>query len=249
MDDEERQARRSSFGSVAEMYERSRPRYPRSAVEWALGAAPLRVLDLGAGTGKLSRTLLDCGHDVLAVEPDEAMRAGLGAALPGVTVLAGTAEQIPLPDSDVDAVVAGQAYHWFEPERAHPEIARVLRPGGTFAPMWNIRDDRAAWVSELAGILKSEDAWSGWRQEQTPRLGPLFGELAKAEFRHEQTLDLNELVGLVMSRSYVITLAREEQDRIAERVVELTRTHPDLAGRDRFVMPYVTVTYRAARAD
>src|SRR5262245_7074602 len=130
-------AQARSFGSVAEHYDRYRPTYAPEAVTWALGSAPLRVADIGAGTGILSRVLHGLGHRVIAVEPDEHMRSRLRSVTPDVTVVAGTAEEIPLPDRSVDAVVAGQAYHWFDPDRANPQIARILRPGGVFAALWN----------------------------------------------------------------------------------------------------------------
>ncbi|HEY1178985.1 MAG TPA: class I SAM-dependent methyltransferase, partial [Phytomonospora sp.] len=130
-----------SFGQAADAYDAIRPTYPREAVTWALGAKPVTVADLGAGTGILSRLLADEGHHVIAVDPDEQMLDALRAKSPAVAdARTGDAEHIPLADGSVDAVTAGQAYHWFDPERAHPEIARVLRPGGVFVPIWNIRD-------------------------------------------------------------------------------------------------------------
>src|SRR5262245_61990756 len=129
-----------SFGPAADRYDQARPSYPPAALTWALGTEVRRVVDLGAGTGILTRVLVDLGHEVVPVEPDAGMRRRLADVTPGTQAVDGTAERIPLPDASVDAVVAGQAYHWFDTERAHPEIARVLRPGGVFAPLWNIRD-------------------------------------------------------------------------------------------------------------
>src|SRR2546421_7759509 len=124
-----------SFGPAADLYDQVRPSYPQQALVWALGEAPRKVVDLGAGTGILTRVIRALGHEVLPVEPDEAMRARLAASTPGTTPLAGRAEAIPAPDGSVDAVMAGQAYHWFDRDPAHREIARVLRPGGVFAPV------------------------------------------------------------------------------------------------------------------
>jgi SAM-dependent methyltransferase len=146
---------RLSFGAAAQHYDRSRPSYPAAALSWALGEPPAQVVDLGAGTGLLTRTALAAGFDVIPVEPDLGMRDQLAAATPGTTPLAGSAESIPLPDGAADAVIAGQAYHWFDREAAHPEIARVLRLGGVFAPVWNYRDTSVAWAGALDEIIGS----------------------------------------------------------------------------------------------
>jgi len=244
------QAQRTSFGSVAHVYERSRPGYPRVAVEWLLGAPPLRVLDLGAGTGKLTGVLVEVGHDVVAVEPSEGMRAAMAAALPGVRVLDGAAEAVPLPDGDVDAVVAGQAYHWFDEGRAHAEMARVLRPGGRVGLLWNLRDESAAWVAALTHVLGEEaagDTSSRMGEDLRPSLGPAFTEAERGEFRHSVEVTLGTLIELVSSRSYVITLPRGARADLLERVRELVRTHPDTVGRDTLELPYVTACYRARK--
>src|SRR5258708_4349822 len=133
---DERTRRGSSFGAVAGAYAEHRPDYAEAAVRWALapvGPAP-RVLDLGAGTGKLTAMLVSLGADVTAVEPDPAMLAEFRRALPGVRSVPGRAEAIPLPDASVDAVLAGQAMHWFDLDLAAPEIARLLASGGRRVP-------------------------------------------------------------------------------------------------------------------
>lgn len=137
-DDHAAQAR--SFGAVAAEYDRVRPGYPPEVVRWGLGDDPRRVLDLGAGTGTLTRLLLGLGHDVVAVEPDPLMREQLLAVTPGARVLAGSAEALPLPDGSVDAVLVAQAWHWTDHARAAVEVARVLRPGGVLVLLWNVRD-------------------------------------------------------------------------------------------------------------
>src|SRR5437764_1211455 len=146
-----------------------RPGYAEAAVQWALAPVrdrqPVRVADIGAGTGKLTATLAGLGAEVTAVEPDPQMLAELRRAMPAVRSVPGSAEEIPLPDASLDAVLAGQAMHWFDMNRALPEIARVLRPGGMLAGLWNVDDDRVGWVAGLAEMStrKSSITLTRWR--------------------------------------------------------------------------------------
>jgi SAM-dependent methyltransferase len=233
-----------SFGPAAARYDRFRPPYPRAACEWAVGGpAPRRVVDLGAGTGILTRGLIAAGYDVIPVEPDPEMRAQLAAATDGRTALAGHAEDIPLPDGTVDAVVAGQAYHWFDPDAAHAEAARVLRPGGYFAAVWNLRDRRKPWVAAMDMIAKA----AGDRDHDRPTsFGPRFGPVEHREFAHETPLTSVHLVEMMTTRSYYLTADADTRKRFETDLAELARTHPDLAGRDSFVLPYRTLVYRAS---
>ncbi len=142
----------SSFGAAATAYAEHRPDYSQAAVRWALDSAPgIRVLDLGAGTGKLAATLAELGSEVIAVEPDSAMLTALRRALPTVRAMPGSAEAIPLPDSSVDAVLAGNAMHWFNMKDAGPEIARVLVPGGILAGLWNVLTTASTGSPDLFG--------------------------------------------------------------------------------------------------
>ncbi|HEX5028163.1 MAG TPA: class I SAM-dependent methyltransferase, partial [Gaiellaceae bacterium] len=127
----------TAFAEVAQAYERGRPSYPDDAVRWLVGERACDVVDLGAGTGKLTRILVAHGHRVVAVEPLDAMRSELEAAVPGAHALAGSAEAIPLEDASADVVTSAQAFHWFDHDAALPEIARVLRPDGRIALVWN----------------------------------------------------------------------------------------------------------------
>lgn len=171
MEKDERLHHSSSFGAAAAAYAEHRPDYAQAAVCWALEPAPgPRVLDLGAGTGKLTATLVALGADVVAVEPDPAMLTELRRSLPGVRALPGSAEVMPLPDASVDAVLAGNAMHWFDMAVAGPEIARVLAPGGILAGLWNVMDDRVDWVAGLARVSGSaaigpRDTPTSWRAE------------------------------------------------------------------------------------
>lgn len=247
MDTADWQAQRRSFGAAAEVYNRARPRYPVAAIDWAVGDRPSRVVDLGAGTGILTRQLVERGHTVTAVEPNEQMLAHLIAHSPGATALLGSAEHIPLPDAGADAAVAGQAYHWFDPSTAHDEIARVLRPDGMFAPMWNFRDASVSWVGALSDLLAQleDDNRKGLADYS---FGPRFGPVERAEFRHEVGYTADSLVELVRSRSYYLTSPTERRTTIEAQIRELAATHPDLAGRMEFTMPYITVVLRARRA-
>lgn len=238
-----------SFGPAAAAYDRFRPGYPAEAVEWAVGnaAPPVRVVDLGAGTGLLSRGLLELGHQVVPVEPDEEMRAQLARATPGTTALAGSAEQIPLPDAEADAVVAGQAYHWFDPERAHAEVARVLQPGGTFAVLWNERDAATPWVAALSRLANQILGERGAREEGPASFGTAFDPTEHVQFRHTTWHTADTLVGMIATRSYYLTADPSRRREMDDAIRDLVATHPHLAGRDRFELPYRTEVYRARR--
>ncbi|MBQ1029483.1 class I SAM-dependent methyltransferase [Micromonospora parva] len=237
-----------SFGVAASDYDRFRPRYPEAAVRWALGGLRAgQVVDLAAGTGILTRAVLALGHQVVPVEPDPGMRAQLAVSTPGTTALAGTAEALPLPDSAADAVLVGTAYHWFDREPAHAEIARVLRGGGTFAPLWNIRDDSVDWVAELGRIAHFGDNSASLAGNDHPDFGSAFDPIERREFRHHSTLTPDELRGVVRTRSYWLTATTDDQRRVERELTELLNTHPALAGRDTIELPYRTLVLRARR--
>jgi SAM-dependent methyltransferase len=238
--------RRLSFGATAAAYDRYRPGYAADALRWALGPSALRVVDLAAGTGLMTEVLTRLGHRVVAVEPDAAMRQQLGRRTGGtVPALDGTAESIPLDDASVDAVVVGQAFHWFEPDAALPEMARVLVPGGRLVLVWNHRNDDVGWVREMSSVVGRLDARSGNRDEDVPAVAPTFTALERGQFPYEQELDVDELVGLVSTYSYV-TLS-QHRDQVLARIRTIAEGHPDLAGATRFTLPYDTVVYRARK--
>jgi SAM-dependent methyltransferase len=234
---------RLSFGTVAERYDRFRPGYAAGAVTWALGERPRRVVDLGAGTGILSRLLRDLGHEVIAVEPDDSMRGRLIEVSPGITALPGAAEQIPLPDGAVDAVVAGQAYHWFDPDLAHPEIARVLRPGGVFAALWNDADRAVGWTVRLTEII---DGAHSVDIRPLSDFGDRFGPVTPGEFRHGVWMTPDDLVAMATTRSPYLVASAAGRQELVDAVRGLL-AGPELAGRDRFEMPHLTRVHRAAR--
>ncbi|MCX7522664.1 class I SAM-dependent methyltransferase [Microbacterium sp. STN6] len=246
MDDAAKLAHARSFSQAADAYDRGRPGYPDDAVDWMLPAGAARVLDLAAGTGKLTRSLVARGLDVVAVEPLAEMRARLTAALPAVTALAGAAESIPLPDASVDAVLVAQAWHWVDTRLAVPEVARVLKPSGTLSLVWNIRDESVDWVSRFGEIITRTREHE--LDSELPVIGAPFGESEHLETRWEQTLTRAELLDLVASRSYVIVLPADERRELLHQVDELLDTHPEIAPGDRIRLPYLTHATRARLA-
>src|SRR4051794_6832875 len=208
---------RLSFGSVADVYERARPLYAPEALEWLQERLPVRrVVDVGAGTGKLSRQLAALGADVVAVEPDEAMRAVFARVLPEIELLAGSAEELPLADASVDAATAAQAFHWFDLERALPELHRVIRPGGGIAVVWNEWDDDDELMRALNEIVKQRrptgivNSWD----EHPLTSSPLFGNCELRKFRHMDTIQTDGVVERVSSVSAVVNLPSDEREHV-----------------------------------
>lgn len=232
-----------SFGLVADAYERGRPGYPEEAVRWLVGDEPRDVVDLGAGTGKLTRSLVALGHRVTAIEPLTEMLELLPAAAPGAWALLGDAEVIPLPDACADVVTAAQAFHWFDHAAALPEIARVLRPDGRLALVWNTRDDRDPWVARLSATIGSETVERADAEEPIEASG-LFGAVEKATFAWTQRLDRATLRDLVLSRSYCAARPPGEREAILADVDRLFDEH---AAGGAVALPYVTECYRASR--
>ncbi|TGD86754.1 class I SAM-dependent methyltransferase [Mycolicibacterium sp. CH28] len=234
-----------SFGSEAAAYERGRPSYPPEAIDWLLPPGARDVLDLGAGTGKLTTRLVERGLDVVAVDPLAEMLELLSSALPDTPALLGTAEQIPLPDNSVDAVLVAQAWHWFDPQRAVAEIARVLRPGGRLGLVWNARDERLGWVKDLGDIIGHENA----QLNDTTTLPAPFSEVARRHVEWTSYLTPQALIDLVASRSYCITSPAAVRTQTLDRVRDLLNTHPALANSTGLALPYITVCIRATLSE
>lgn len=245
----------SSFGAAATEYAAHRPDYAEAAVRWALAPAPgSRVLDLGAGTGKLTAALVASGADVVAVEPDPQMLAQLRRELPDVRALPGSAEAIPLRDAAVDAVVAGHALHWFDMAVAGPEIARVLAPGGVLAGLWNVLDDRVDWVTGLArtggsAALGRRDLLSTWRAATAdlhlpgPGHPAAFGSPEQAEFAHGKRTTAAALVAKIATHAGVLVLPEEEREDLLGRIREELASRPETA-EGEFDVPMLTGVLR-----
>lgn len=240
----------SGFGRGAEAYDRGRPGYPPEAIA-ALGLEPgTRVVDVGAGTGKLTALLLATGADVVAVEPVAAMRERLSAALPQVEVLDGPAERLPLDDASADLVVAGQAFHWFATRAALAEFARVLVPEGRLGLIWNTMDERVAWIAEAVAMV---DQYQGdaprhksgaWRRAFDDQ--PYFGPLTHREFGHAHRRPVAAALDRFGSTSFIAALAEREHAAVLAEVEAVLRR---VAAPDGTVtLPYRTDVWTARRS-
>jgi SAM-dependent methyltransferase len=249
--------RGSSFGAAAAAYAEHRPDYPPDAVRWCLAPlgrdiAGLRVLDLGAGTGKLTALLAERGADVTAVEPDAAMLAELRRLLPSVRALGAPAEAIPLPDGSVDAVLCAQSLHWFDLSRAVPEIARVLAAGGVLGALWNSDDDRVPWVAGLRDAAEGAAAptVSSRRAEAAhftaDQFGMRFAPAERAEFPNAQLRTADSLVALMATHSPVLIMPPAERDRVLGQARAYLAARPETAAGE-FEVPMVTSALRTVR--
>jgi|GEM_PF-168616 len=239
------------FAAGADAYERGRPEYSPEAIDRLIQELQIgpgkRVLDLAAGTGKLTRQLAPAGAEIVAVEPIAEMRAKLEAASPDVEALEGTAEAIPLPSHSVDAVVVGQAFHWFDGIRAVSEIRRVLKPDGALGLIWQARDPRLPWIERLDEIIdRADDGHPRFRtmdwREAFDRTA-LFGPLQAADFETVQSGSPETIVDRVASISYVAAMPEARRGRVLDEVRELLATDPETRGADIVELPYRAHVY------
>ena len=258
VDTDEWARRGSSFGAVAAAYAEHRPDYPADAVRWIVaptgrGVDGLRVLDLGAGTGKLTAVLAGLGADVTAVEPDEAMLAELRRQVPSARALPGPAEAIPLADGSVDAVLCGQSMHWFDMSRAVPEIARVLAAGGVLGALWNSDDDGVEWVAGLRDVAQQAGSpVVSERRAEAAGFGPeqfapeLFAPTERAEFANGQTRTADSLLATLRTHSAVLVMDPAERDRLLGEIRDYLASRPETSG-GQFELPMVTSALRSVR--
>ncbi|HXB98155.1 MAG TPA: methyltransferase domain-containing protein [bacterium] len=239
------------FQSSADAYERGRPDYPAAAVDFLADVCGIRagavVLELGAGTGKFTRLLAPTGAALMAVEPVEAMRLKFGALLPDVPILDGSAENIPAADASVDAVLAAQAFHWFNAERALAECRRVLKPGGMVGLIWNVRDESVPWVAEITRIIdvyeKSAPRYKSLEWKQAFQGSEGFGPLSLRSFNHRHRSTLAAFMDRFASVSFIAALPREERDAVIHKIGDLLARHPWTQGQAEIETVYRTDVY------
>ncbi len=243
------------YAKKAEAYMRGRPDYPAGVDQWlrddlGLGHSSI-ALDLGAGTGKFTRRLLATGASVVAVEPVSAMLGNLTHSLPAAQAKTGTAEDIPLADGTMDAVVCAQSFHWFATTAALAEIYRVLKPGGVLALIWNVRDERADWVASLTTIIapfagETPRYHNGsWRQLFPAKC---FGPFREKHFSHGHTGSPEQvIIDRVLSISFIAALPPAQQQLIETQVRDLIEATPSLARKEEVTFPYETVAYSCTK--
>jgi ubiquinone/menaquinone biosynthesis C-methylase UbiE len=236
------------FNSSADAYERGRPNYPPESIKFlseSLKLSPgITVAEVGAGTGKFTRLLVPFRARVVAIEPVEGMRRKFVSLLPEVTLLAGTAEQLPLGTESVEAVVCAQSFNWFKGEKALQEFHRVLKPGGRLGLIWNARLESEAWVAELSKIIEQHE--SGVPRYKTGEWKAAFNSTALfsaptySAFSNVQTEAPEAYIDRVASISYIAAMPANEREKVLEKVRDLLRTHPQTKERESVEMPYRT---------
>jgi SAM-dependent methyltransferase len=243
------------FGDAASAYARGRPEYPEELLNWLRQKLNIgrgkTAIDLGAGTGKFTKLLVQTEANVIAVEPVDAMRAELTAGLPGVRAIAGSAQSTTLSDASADALICAQAFHWFATELALEEIHRILKPGGELGLVWNVRDDSVDWVAAITEIITPHQgdaprySKGDWRRAFT---GRLFSDLEESCFTYEHIgPPARVILDRFLSVSFIAALPDDEKLLVSEKLNELISTHPALKGREIISFPYRTHAYRCSR--
>jgi SAM-dependent methyltransferase len=252
--DEERKRRAVSFGQVAEDYDRFRPEPPSAAIEWILPGDAKVIAEIGAGTGALTRRLVDRVDAVYAIEPDPRMRAVLEERVPGVHALEGRGEDIPLDDGSVDAVLAASSWHWVNQAEGFVEVARVLRPGGVIGLLWTGPDRSIPWLARVmaggrevgAEERQAEEAARQRRHRPSVPEGAPFSPPDVRVFRETKLVGASDLVGLAGTYSAAIDLDPEARQHYLAAVEDFVRREVTLV-EGKIELPIGCITWRATR--
>jgi ubiquinone/menaquinone biosynthesis C-methylase UbiE len=241
----------SGFQLAGDAYERGRPEYPQESIEHLKKVLELnpgaKVADLGAGTGKFTKLLSPMGLNLIAIEPVAGMIHKFREMHPALAIVQGSAEQIPLPDQSLDAVIAAQAFHWFQGEPALCEIHRVLKRDGTLGMIWNARDESIDWVARLTEIIDPHEGGAPryksmlWRDAFTKT--NLFGRLEVKHFRYIQSGPPEMIRDRVASISFISALPANAKSEVLNQVTELLAKHPSTKGKSKIDLPYQTDVY------
>jgi ubiquinone/menaquinone biosynthesis C-methylase UbiE len=240
---------------AGDSYEKGRPEYPKDAIQFLLQEIGITsgktVVDLGAGTGKFTKLIVDSGADIIAIEPVEGMRKTFSEVLPQVLIKQGTAEDIPLADHSVDGLVVAQAFHWFDGEKALAEIFRILKPGSKLGLIWNARDESLDWVSKLTDIIDPHENGApryrtgAWRKAF--EVTKMFSPLITKHFGYVQKGAPQIIVDRVASISFISALDSVTKARVLEEVRELLEAHPQTKGLKEIELPYRTDVFMCSR--
>lgn len=241
-DDRRRRELAEAFMAGGEHYERVRPGYPDDAVDWLIPPSARKVVDLGAGTGKLAGLLAARGLEVTAVDPSPSMLAELQRLHPGVRTVIGRAESTGLPDASADLVVAAQAWHWFDARAATREVARLLAPGGRAALLWNQLDTSVPWVHRLSRIMHAGDVH---KPDYHPPSGPELSSWESASFRWEDPITTEGIVALTKSRSYYLRASEEDRARVEANLDWYLHDHLGHTDDEVILLPYTAQAWRA----
>jgi SAM-dependent methyltransferase len=256
---DEKAKRASSFGGAASLYERFRPGPPTAAVDWLMPSHVATVVDLGAGTGALTRLLVDRADDVVAVEPDERMREVLTAEVPGVQAVDGKGESMPIPDESVNAVLASSSWHWMDPIPALHEVARVLVPGGTFGALWAGPDPDGPFITQARELLSNQqrkgasdadnimgDGERPWSKLEIPS-GVPFDQAEQKTFKWDVALTADDLIGLLGTFSWFLTMDDDARERVFTEARRLLRDLMGVEGDVTVDVLFRCVAYRTHR--
>jgi SAM-dependent methyltransferase len=243
------------FERAAEAYERGRPDFPNEAVAFLTERLRLRpatiLVELGAGTGKLTRQLAPTGARIVCVEPVAAMRAELIAGVPGIEAVDAVAEDLPLADGSADAAAAAQAFHWFDAGRAVAELARVLRDGAGSALVWNVRDEDAGWVRAMSELIEpfrgDTPSHRAMRWRGAFERTDAFTPLVRTSFGYGHRTTPERVVDRAMSISFIATLPDDERAAVADGMRHVLSSDPVTAGRAEIVFPYRTDVWSCDR--